>query len=289
MFGYVEPQKPELRLWEYEEYRGVYCGLCKTMGKKTGLLSRLSLNYDYVFLAMIRSALLGISPKIEPGFCLVHPTKKRAIVKSDAALEYCAEVSALLTYHKVIDNINDSRGAKKLASMLIKPVCSSFVKRCIDISAAGGKIAEYLCDMAELEKEESPTPDMLAECFGEIMREIFAYRLNDEKSVRIAEELGRHVGRYIYLADALDDIDYDIKYRQFNPFVSFYGKNDVLSHLGDIKTAVLLGLKGLEAAIALVDFSTCTGYGNIVNNIIYLGMPGKIDSIIKKLEQTDER
>lgn len=259
------------------------------MGKKTGLLSRLSLNYDYVFLAMIRSAFLGISPKIEPGFCLVHPTKKRAIVKSDAALEYCAEVSALLTYHKVVDNINDSRGAKKLAAMLAKPVCSSFVKRCTDISAAGDKIAKLLSDMAVLEKEESPTPDMFAECFGKIMSEIFAFGLNDEKSTRIAEELGRHAGRYIYLADALDDINYDIKHRQFNPFVSFYGKDDVLNHLVDIKTAVLLELKGLEAAMALVDFSTCHGYGNIVNNIIYLGMPEKIDSIIKKLEQRDER
>ncbi len=282
VFGYVQPDKPQLRLWEYEEYRAAYCGLCRSMGKHTGMLSRFALNYDYVFLAMIRSAMLGITPDITSGRCVVHPVKKRAIVKDDASLEYCAKISAILAYHKVLDNIADCRGAKRLAALIVKPVCATFIPADSRLLPVGEKIADALSRLSSLEKSEESTPDMLAECFGKIMSEIFAFGLDDQKNTRIAAELGRHVGRYIYFADALDDITDDIKHNEFNPFVSAYGKDAVLEHTSEIKTALLLELTDLEAALNLVDFSSCPGYGNIVNNIIYLGMPKKIDNIIKK-------
>ncbi len=286
MFGYVQPDKPQLRLWEYEQYRAVYCGLCRSMGRHTGTLSRLALNYDYVFLAMIRSAMLGIEPDIVPSVCALHPLKKRAIAKDDEALEYCAKVSILLLYHKLRDDIADSRAAKRLATMAAQPLCAIPLARCKEISALGDTIAGLLGEMAELEKKSDISADELAEVFGSIMSEIFAYGLEDAAKIRVARELGRHTGRYIYYADALDDIERDIKNNEFNPFVSMYGK-DVYKNTDRIKTAVILELRQLEAALALVDFSSCPGYLNIINNIIYLGMPGKIDKICEKMKQAE--
>ena len=54
MFGYVKPHVPELRVGEYELFRAVYCGVCRSMGRHTGTVSRFTLNYDYVFLAAVR-------------------------------------------------------------------------------------------------------------------------------------------------------------------------------------------------------------------------------------------
>ena len=257
------------------------------MGKHTGEFSRLTLNYDYVFLAMIRSAMLGITPDIAPSRCAVHPIKKRAIAKDDPALEYCAKISALLTYHKICDDIADSRGAKKLAAMAARPFCAAFLKKCPELKTPGERIADLLRESARLEKADMPSADALAECFGAVMSEIFSYGLEGESDIRIARELGRHAGRYIYFADALDDIGHDIKHGEFNPFVSMYGEK-VYDNTDKIKTAVLLELKGLEAALALVDFSACPGYGSIVNNIIYLGMPRKIDRICEKLPRQED-
>ena len=53
MFGYVQPAYAELRVREHELYKAYYCGLCRAMGRTTGQLSRFSLNYDLVFLAMM--------------------------------------------------------------------------------------------------------------------------------------------------------------------------------------------------------------------------------------------
>ena len=282
MFGYIEPDKAQLRLWEYERYRAVYCGLCRSMGKHTGCLSRLSLNYDYVFLAMIRSALEGAEPKFEPSRCMLHPTKKRAMAIDDKVLEYCAEVSAMLTYHKVRDNVADCRGAKRLAFMAISPFCKGIYKRADSVKELGERVAEELASMSALEKSEDATPDMLADAFGRIMSEIFTFGLNSETEKRIAAEIGTHTGRYIYLADALDDAERDIRSGEFNPFVKQYGTKGLSDIADSIKTAILLELSQLEAAINLVDFSTCPGYGEIVKNIIYLGMPEKIGSILRK-------
>ncbi|WP_283129067.1 DUF5685 family protein, partial [Allofournierella massiliensis] len=31
MFGYVTPEKPEMKVKEFESYRAMYCGLCKQL------------------------------------------------------------------------------------------------------------------------------------------------------------------------------------------------------------------------------------------------------------------
>ena len=43
MFGYVKTCTPQLRLCEWEAYRGIYCGLCRTLGRRFGPLARLTL------------------------------------------------------------------------------------------------------------------------------------------------------------------------------------------------------------------------------------------------------
>lgn len=55
MFGYVTAYKPELKVKEYEAYKGVYCTLCKEMGKEYGALSRLLLSYDGAFFVIYKA------------------------------------------------------------------------------------------------------------------------------------------------------------------------------------------------------------------------------------------
>ena len=43
MFGYVIPLKPELKIREYNIFRGYYCGICHEIKKNYGNIPRLSL------------------------------------------------------------------------------------------------------------------------------------------------------------------------------------------------------------------------------------------------------
>ncbi len=286
MFGYVEPEKAQLRLWEYEQYRALYCGLCRSMGKHTGGLSRLTLNYDFVFLAMIRTALTGELPEFVKSRCAVHPMKPRAIARDGSALAYCANVGALLAYYKVCDNIADKRGVGRLGALAVKPFAALALHRTRDIGALEVAVRNSLGVLGKLEKAQA-SPDACAEEFGKLMAELFAFGLEDEKKRRIAHEIGLHTGRFIYIADALDDFEDDIKTGSYNPFFAHYG-DDISGRISGIETGALLELESLGRAVELADFSLCPGYGAAVKNIVYLGMPAKLRAIMKMNDKTNK-
>ena len=74
MYGYVRPLRDELKVREYETFRGVYCGLCHTLKKRYGPLYRYAVNYDMTFLAMLLAAPgdVGVCQKR----CPYHPLRR---------------------------------------------------------------------------------------------------------------------------------------------------------------------------------------------------------------------
>ena len=71
MFGYIRPQKGQLRVWEYELFRAAYCGLCHTLGKRYGPVWRFLLNYDFCYLAVLLSSPFHPGPWTRPASWLV--------------------------------------------------------------------------------------------------------------------------------------------------------------------------------------------------------------------------
>ena len=65
MFGYIKPYKPELKVKEFDTYQAVYCGLCRQLGEAFGPFAKLTLSYDFTFLAMAAMALREDSLSID--------------------------------------------------------------------------------------------------------------------------------------------------------------------------------------------------------------------------------
>ena len=67
MFGYLQVDKAELKVREWEAYKSVYCGLCRQMGRDYSFLSRLALSYDCTYYAMllmsVRRRITGRHPR----------------------------------------------------------------------------------------------------------------------------------------------------------------------------------------------------------------------------------
>ena len=129
MFGYVKVHRPELKVKENEYYRALYCGLCREMGRCTGQCSRAALSYDLTFFSLVRMAIAGTVPELARKTCIAHPLKKRTFVRSNPELEFSACVSAILTYHKVHDDLCDEKGFKRARARLLLPFASSARKR----------------------------------------------------------------------------------------------------------------------------------------------------------------
>ena len=141
------------------------------------------------------------------------------------ALDYCADASALLVYHKLLDDLHDEKGFKKARAVLMRPFLSVAFRR------AKGRhpklndaIATYLKRLSDMESEQSDFlgADTLAEQFGLLMGEVFSEGL-ESSDARIAANMGRAVGHWIYLVDAADDFDEDRKRNRFNPYRKLFG------------------------------------------------------------------
>jgi hypothetical protein len=282
VFGYVKVSSPELRVKEYEYYRGAYCGLCRSMGNCTGQCSRMTLNYDFVFLAVFRIGLEKTSVAFEQRRCLVHPLKKRNSMKENPTLAYCANAAAILNYHKICDDLSDEKGVKKLRAVFAKPFVSHARNKALKsdrgLSELDTRISERLKALSELEAQRIASVDAPAELFGEILADIVSYGLC-ESDAKIASAVGRGVGKWIYIADALDDLESDAKKDRYNPFLLLYGGMPERDMLLSMETALKNELCGVEAALDLIDFESDIAQ-NLICNILYLGCPERVREIL---------
>ena len=69
-----------------------------------------------------------------------------------------------------------------------------------------------------MERLNELNPDLPANCFGNIMGELFV-REEDEYADTL-RRLGAALGRFIYIMDAVCDLRADIKKERYNPLVS---------------------------------------------------------------------
>jgi len=287
MFGYVRAEVSELRVKEHEYYKGTYCGLCKAMGKCTGQCSRMSLNYDFTLFALLRIALAGEVTSFSQERCVAHPLKKRNVMKRNAELDYSAYASAILTYHKVMDDIADSAFPKRLfLRLFVLPTARRMRRRALksseELRLLDRSCAELLGKISALEKENCKSADIPAALFGELLSELLSHGLGGSEK-RIAASIGKSVGRWIYIADALDDVDEDIRTGNYNPFIELYeGKRPTEAQAEDIVLAIKNGLFEAEAAADLIDLDGKETLRNIIFNILYLGMPSRIEKIAER-------
>lgn len=283
MFGYVKPCVPFLTVAEYEAYKAVYCGLCREMGKVTGQLSRMALSYDFAFLAFLRMAIEKTPSEFDKNSCIAHPFKKKLFVKTNPSLTYCAEAFALLTAAKTLDDISDEKGFKKLCAKTVYP----FEKRTVSkldkcLFSLEKRLSSHLERLRAIEKSKTASIDEPSAVFGELLGDICAFGYEGANE-RIAREIGKSVGKIIYVLDAADDLFDDIKDEKYNPIAlvykdifSKYSKEKANALPSDISEALMSGI-GLElskarSALALLDTEECEIYEKILLNILSSGL-----------------
>ena len=287
MFGYVKPEPHELLVREHEFYKATYCGICRAMKKHTGVLSNVTLSYDSVFLALVRMLYIpDVDFAAEQRRCIAHPMKKRPMLKENEAIEYTARAFAILTYYKLKDDLHDESGFKRMGVNAVRPIVSVANSKA-DIPELAKIVADKLDKITELEKASCKSIDTPAALFGELLGEIFAYGLPEGERL-VPYEVGNHLGRFIYAADAAEDYDKDVKSGSYNPYVLLYeGKPLTLENKQMIKTGLLLECQRIEAAVNLLPFDSRATIENIINNIIYLGLVKRIDFLDR--EECDKK
>lgn len=287
MFGYVKPVKAELLVREYEFYRATYCGICRSMKKHTGTASCATLSYDSVFLALLRMLFLPDGTlATEERRCIAHPLKRKPMLCENEAIEYTARAFAILTYHKIADDLKD-KDTRRTLLLVARPIVSAAERRA-ELPELSALVGEKLDAISALERERCASADMPATLFGELLGELFAYGLSDNDRL-VMYQCGYHLGRFIYCADAAEDYEKDRKSGSYNPYIMLYGGEELTDeNKASIKCALLLECKSLESAVNLLPFGNRATIENIIRNIIYLGLVERISFLDPKREITEK-
>lgn len=266
MFGYVTACKSELKIKEYETYKAVYCSLCKKLGKSYGILSRFTLSYDFTFLALLNMSLTDGCDGFVQKRCAFNPLKKCNYCKDDSAIDMPAAAAMIMLYYKILDNIADEHGVKKMGYRVLKPIFTRAHKKAAEkypqIETA---VAEYITAQNALEKAECSSIDAAADPTAVVMEKILSLCSDDQSQKRVLSRVGYCLGRYIYLLDAAVDLKNDIKNGSYN--VLKYAHDENVK--GRIKQQLYFCINEASKAFELLDIKK---YKHILGNIIYLGL-----------------
>ena len=254
------------------------------MGKHTTEASCATLSFDMTFFALVRILASNSEVSTRMGRCIAHPLKKRPIANDNAEIEYTSYVNAYLTYYKLLDDLRDEHGFKRIAAKIALVFAKRAVRKIPEKYSDVGKIiSTHLDALSELEKKKCNMPSEVADTFGELLGKLLAFDLEGNCS-KIVYEIGRSIGRWVYLADAAVDYKDDLKKGSYNPFVYALDQDDAERFFNENLDGVLsMELVNAKNAFELLDNgSNCAG---CIDNIISKGMRYTLNSTLEKQKQ----
>lgn len=270
MFGYIRADKPEMKIKEFEMYKAVYCSLCKELGKSYGLLARLTLSYDFTFLALLNMSLKDGCNTIERKRCAFNPFKKCNYCKETDDLKIPSAAAMIMLYYKIKDNISDEKGLKKLGYYLLLPIFSGAHKKAKEkFPLIEAIVSEYINSQSALEMDKCNQIDEIADPTAKALSKIFMLCSENEVDRRVLERLGYCIGRYIYLLDAACDLEEDIKNDSYN-VLRFEFTGDKQKFIKErVVPQLYFCVNEAGKAFELLEVKK---YKHILGNIIYLGL-----------------
>ena len=280
MFGYLSAETRLLTPEELGRYKSCYCGLCRSMGKCTGQCSRAAVSYDFVFLCHVRLLLTGEAPDVKRRRCPAHLIHRRNMMARCDTLDYAARAAAILNYEKCRDDVADKRGFARFRARLRKWFFAPAYRRARRVLPdLAADVRQKLAALSDCEKAGRPGVDEPAALFGAMLGDIFACGLPEEKA-RLSRDIGQKTGRFIYIADAIDDMADDQKSGNFNPVLGLFGGLPDEEQKKGLEDALLVGLSDLEAAFDLLGEGNDPATAAVLKNILYLGMPATVRRVL---------
>lgn len=274
MFGYVRPYRPELTLRQDALYRAHYCGVCHALSAY-GLPYRSLLRYDLTFLSVVRCGLEAEEPQLRPRLCPARLRRLPSVQGESAAL--CAGLHLLLAMEQCRDDGRDG-GAHALLAPLLRPGERRAAERFPGLQAA---ILEMDRAQTALERAGCAEPEEASEPFSQLCQSLFAYGA-DGKQAPALGWMGRNLGRWIYLVDALDDYRADQKRGCYNVLLRRgWSRSQAVEAL-----TPLLGLLADQALAAWDSLEPARNDG-LVRNVLELGLAHTANNVAEERREPD--
>lgn len=291
MFGYVMPCKMELKIRDYEKFKAYYCGLCLSLKNNFGNVSRFALNYDMTFLGVLLDSLDKNKNSYINSGCIAHPIGKRLKIIDNKAIDYAAFCNTSLMYFKLLDDYEDNNSLhSKLLSLIIK----KFVKTSdINLKPLIDYMENKLNDLYTLEKSLiSFSIDEISDKFADLTGFIISYYYKEEEFKETLYNLGYNLGRWIYIIDAYDDLEEDMKKKKFNAINKAFNEGNLPyeEFVNLIRERVELNLiLSADSCLRALDNLPLAKNEELLYNILQLGLMEKMERIKMRSEEKNEK
>ena len=278
MFGYVVVNKAEMKFKEFDMYHSYYCGLCHALKDRYGTAGQLTLSYDMTFILMLLTSLYEPEVTYGTGKCIAHPFEKHEI-RRNLFSDYIADMNVVLSYYKCMDDWEDE---KKLHKLLVGKLLDG--KSAANREFYQDKVRQINMLMHEISQKEQDNcqdVDVMAGLFGRLMAQITAVR-EDEWTDNL-RNLGYYLGEFIYLLDAYEDIEEDIKKNRYNPLKSRFGQPEFEEDCRTILTMMMADCCREFEQLPLLD------HVDILRNILYSGVWCRYEMVREKRRSKSEK
>lgn len=302
MFGYVLPQTETIQVRDYMMFQSAYCGLCMAIKARHGNVARLTTNYDVTFLTLL--VIEALRPNVEFATCRCIGDPRRKPYVRGAFMSRIADANILLTMYKIADDREDGGGKHRtMRSALKKPYA-----RAKENNPEADEIIRVGYEkLREMERANVASVDRVADCFAKLLENLIVQLIRDmsadksvyymtgeseeERASRLDEgspymknfrALCYNIGKFVYLADALDDIDEDYKKKNYNPFLAVYPDFDkreeyIARHASEIG---FVFASTVNRAIESLNGLPLTQVSDLLKNVVYEGLRKKTEELL---------
>lgn len=281
MFGYTMPIESQLADDDRQIFRNYYCETCRQLRQNYGYSSSMTLSYEATFANIFLSSYLSEGTEIR-----AEDRKKHCIFgKTVSQKDYLKEVTAyfvLMAKNSFLDDKLDGDTLKgNLGLMALSRPITKAEKAYPEYDRI---ILDDYYKLVDLEKSGEKDPVKLGIASSQSLVDVLKL-INTEKYNDDFETLFRNLGVWVYVLDAVEDMDKDLMEDNFNPFVT--GNKDyknqreyIQSHVFEIGEMIGNVTRNIQTSYMNLRGDLHANV-NILDNIILKGVPYSSQRIIR--------
>lgn len=273
MFGYTFPIEPMMTNEEQTAYRAYYCETCHQLHDGYGVMSTVIVSYEMTFANIVLNSVLKdgvIDRKPRNGKLCVfrHSDKHTELLKRLAAY------TVLVANNDLVDDRLDGPSLKSNFGLL-------WLNRSIERAKADYPVYDELIMkgyeiLREKEAAGCSDPVDMGKASAAPMIWVMREMTGDEWTPEL-ESLFESMGVWVYVLDAIEDLDDDFKDRQYNPFLvgceDFTGGKEYIERNIYRISGILNGIMSDIQRAYLAVREKMVANQTVTDNIIYQGIP----------------
>lgn len=273
MFGYTFPIEPMMTNEEQAAYRAYYCETCHQLRDGYGVMSTVIVSYEMTFASIILNSVLegGVidkEPKAGKLCVFRHSGNHTELLKRMAAY------TVLVANNGLVDDKLDGPSVKSSFGLLW--LNRSIERARSDFPHYDELIMKGYGILREKEAAGCSDPVEMGKASAASMIWVLREMVGEEWTPEL-ETLFEGMGIWVYVLDALEDLDDDYKGHQYNPFLAgcsdfVSGKQYIESNIYRISEILNGIISGIQRAYLSVREGMRANQ-TVTDNIIYQGIP----------------